>query len=94
MSEKFREAFQRTIELYEHGSAAGLNDSEDWAKARQSVQIQGIVQSGGKNALLINNRIVGQGEIIRTTYQGREFKFRVQSIGNEQYDVRLEPITP
>ena len=94
MSEKFREAFQKNLELYEPGSATGLNGSEDWAKARQSVQIQGIVQSGGKNALLINNRIVGQGEIIRTFYQDREFKFRVESIGNEQYDVRLEPITP
>lgn len=94
MSEKFREAFQKTVELYEPGSSADNAGSEDWAKARQSVQIQGIVQSGGKNALLINNRIVGQGEIIRTLYQGREFKFRVQSIGNEQYDVRLEPVGP
>ena len=94
MSEKFREAFQKTVELYEPGSSADNAGSEDWAKARQTVKIQGIVQSGGKNALLINNRIVGQGEIIRTLYQGREFKFLVQSIGNEQYDVRLEPIEP
>lgn len=62
---------------------------EDWAAARASVEISGIMKSGSEVAAFVQGQIVKKGAEVTVGFRGKEYRFVVADITSRGVD--LEP---
>ncbi|MBN2563988.1 MAG: hypothetical protein JXQ75_23985 [Phycisphaerae bacterium] len=70
---------------------ASTRSSEDWAGARQQVQVTGVLQGKSGRMALIGDNVYHAGDTVSVTYKGRTYTFTVAEI--QQHDAVLVPMT-
>jgi len=55
-----------------------------WKEATRSLRIKGVLRvSAGKYVAMINDRIVGEGDLIEAFFSGRKYRWRIKSVSRE-----------
>jgi len=60
-----------------------------WNEAREQLRIGGFFRIGDHTSAYINNVIVSPGDLVTVSFEGREYRWRVETI--EPHAIRLRP---
>ncbi|MBP7828885.1 MAG: hypothetical protein KA248_03090 [Kiritimatiellae bacterium] len=76
--------------------AVPVSATLQWQEALKTVAVQGIMRTGpSSHVAMVNGQVVGAGDTVSVVYGGREYRWRVVSVGEEGVSfARVEPEPP